>query len=187
MMKKQTIPNLLTYFRILAVAVAIGLTVALPNKPLALLLLFGLAALTDFFDGYLARKWNVVTPLGTMLDPMADKLLVMVVLVYLLKFPPMPLLLVSLLLARELYIAGLREFLATRAVALPVSGGGKWKTALQLIAISVLLGTLSIAPHLPLNQTDKIWNVGISLLWASTALSLISAFNYTRKAWPHLR
>ncbi len=187
MISKKNIPNHLTFARVLAVPVALALIVWRPCEPGWLLVVFVFAALTDFFDGSLARKWNAVSALGTMLDPIADKLLVAVILVYLLKFPLMPVLPVALLIARELYIAGLREFLAARNIALPVSRGGKWKTAVQLLAIATLLATISFAPQLSTQHTNYLWNSGMTLLWLSTLLSLSSAFSYTRKAWPHLQ
>lgn len=189
-MNKKSIPNLLTYFRMAAVPVAIAFIIWLPNKPAAFLVLFLLASLSDFLDGYLARKWHAVTPIGTLLDPIADKMLVTVILIYLLKAVGlMPIVPVVLLLTRELYISGLREFLGTRGKTLPVSKGGKWKTALQMLSIILMLA----APVFPLTlmrhgyAINLLWNLGIAILWLSVILSLISAVNYTRKAWPQLR
>lgn len=188
-MKKQSIPNLLTFARVLAVPVAIGVAGFAPHYFTFMFGLFVVAALTDFLDGYLARKWNAITPLGTMLDPVADKLLVAVMLVYLLKFPIMPVLPVMLLLTRELYIAGLREFLAHRRIALPVSKGGKWKTALQLLAITLLLAGPAFQLLVTVRETqlDPFWNAGMTFLWLSVVLSLASAVAYTRTAVKALR
>lgn len=188
-MNKQSIPNLLTFARVLAVPVAIGVAGFAPHLFKLMFALFVAAALTDFLDGYLARKWNAVTTLGTLLDPIADKLLVAVMLIYLLKFPIMPVLPVMLLLARELYIAGLREFLAQRQVALPVSKGGKWKTALQLLAITLLLAgpAFQLIVSFRGTQLDPFWNGGMTLLWLSVLFSLGSAFAYTRTAINALR
>lgn len=176
MLSKQNIPNLLTWLRVAAVPAALAITVAFPLAGKVLLWIFVVAAITDFLDGYFARKWNAVTPLGTLLDPVADKLLVAIVLIFLAKYTVAPIFAIALLLLRELYVSGLREYIAQRGGSLPVSRGGKWKTALQLIAIIVLLATL--AYQLP----PQLWLAGIVLLWASTALSLVSAFGYTRAA-----
>ena len=178
-MRKQQIPNLLTLARTLAVPVALALIV-LQVGPGPLLALFLFAAATDYLDGYLARKWNAVTPLGTMLDPIADKLLVALMLVYLAVVTQMAFLPIALILMRELYISGLREYLALRAIPLPVSSGGKWKTTVQMLAIIVLYGSVFL-------QHPRVWDGGIVLLWIATFLALTSAVQYTRAAWKHLR
>lgn len=180
MFTKQQIPNLLTFGRVLAVPLALALMAC--NVSLwPLLLLFAAAAITDFFDGYLARKWNAVSPLGTMLDPIADKLLVALMLFYLAVVTQLALLPIALILLRELYISGLREFLALRGVALPVSKGGKWKTAVQMLAIIVLYSAAA------LKKIPELWDPGMVLLWISVALAIWSAAQYTRAAWPNLR
>jgi cardiolipin synthase len=177
MLARERIPNLLTYARLAAVPLCLAIMLLNPAwKAWGLLFLFFFAALTDYLDGYLARKWNVVSPIGTLLDPVADKLLVALMLVYLLiEGIPLPslssfadsrlvlegyaptlsaasgssisplFLPVVVILLRELYISGLREFLAYRQIKLPVSNGGKWKTAMQMIAISLLLAALALA------------------------------------------
>lgn len=180
MFTKQNIPNLLTFARVLAVPVALGLAVFLPGYVHVLLWLFVAASLTDFLDGYLARKWNVTSALGTFLDPVADKLLVAVVLLYLVKYTVAPLLAIGLIIAREIYIAGLREFLALRSIPLPVSKGGKWKTALQLLAITLALFGMAY-------QVQPVWNAGMVVLWIAAALAVISAAQYTRAAIKQLR
>lgn len=212
MLRKQQIPNLLTFARVLAVPVALTLMV-LPT-PNQLMLLFGIfvaAAITDFFDGYFARKWNAVTPLGTMLDQISDKLLIALMLVYLLIVMGSELLLpVMLILLRELYISGLREFLALRNIPLPVSKIGKWKTATQMAAITLLLGKLALNPPHELNFPCSIMKdtttgalsancddqplllrfadmMGMPLLYAAAALAVVSALTYTYAVRKHLR
>jgi len=148
-----------------------------PN--LALFWIFLLASLTDFFDGYLARKWNVTSPFGAMLDPVADKLLVALMLLYLLGEYSLPLFPVALILLREIYISALREFLSARGIALPVSKGGKWKTALQMLAITALL--CSLAYDIP-----TAWHIGAIALWIAAVLACTSAAQYTRAAWKHI-
>lgn len=234
MLARAQIPNLLTFARVLAVPVCLGIMLMNPAwKFQALLGIFIAAALTDFLDGYLARKWNVVSALGALLDPIADKLLVALMLVYLLLIGDLvpaargsagpthsllhlfsgpsisPLFLpVAIILLRELYISGLREFLSARQIALPVSKSGKWKTALQMLAITLLLTQLAIDPPGQINfpctlvakanalTTDCIsqpWILrlaklaGLPLLYVSALLSLTSAVAYTRASWKHLR
>lgn len=197
MRARQQIPNLLTFARVLAVPVCLALMLLAPGARMALLILFILAALTDYLDGYLARKWNASSRLGALLDPIADKLIVALMLVYLLEvlrlpplvFPISPLFLpVCVILLRELYIAGLREFLARQQATLPVSKGGKWKTALQMMAITLLLVSLAFGP--PIQSLSPLveysWRVGLTLLYASAVLAFTSAARYTRASMKHL-
>lgn len=236
MVARAQIPNLLTIARVASVPLC--LAIILGNsvwKAAALLVIFIAAALTDFLDGYLARKWKVISPLGAMLDPIADKLLVALMLVYLLvagdtlpyvgapgmivwdgengggKVPAPPywfmttqplFLPIAVILLRELYISGLREYLANRQIKLPVSKGGKWKTALQMTAIIALLAAFAMAQsdkpcgilfeHLavecgqsPLVRFARIG--GMATLYVSAMLAITSAIGYTRAAWKHLR
>ena len=154
MLTRAQIPNALTLGRVAAVPLALAVILLLPSAHGLLFLLFFVASVTDFLDGYLARKWGVSSALGALLDPIADKLLVALMLLYLMGYYGLSLLPVAAILLRELYISGLREFLANRQIALPVSRGGKLKTALQLSGIGLmLLFTLAqglyISRHLP--------------------------------------
>ena len=99
-----------------------------------------LAAVTDYFDGYLARSWSMQSPLGRMLDPIADKLLVGAAILMLVHFDRAPILPALVILCREILVSGLREFLAEVQVGLPVSRLAKWKTGVQMVAIGFLLG-----------------------------------------------
>lgn len=182
---KKSIPNMLTLGRILVVPIVLGFMVLAPGKSWPMLALFLAASITDFFDGYLARKWNATSPLGTMLDPIADKLLVSLMLVHLVTFTVAPLLPIAAMLLRELYISGLREYLATRQVPLPVSQGGKWKTALQMIAIILLMTSMTFRLIHP-REAMMVWDAGEVLLWVAAALSVLTAGAYTRAALPHL-
>ena len=176
---KQQIPNLLTFGRVLAVPLALGFMVA-DAGAWPLLVLFSAASVTDFFDGYLARKWQASSTLGALLDPVADKLLVALMLLFLVHRTDAPMLAIAAILLREIYISGLREFLAQRQVTLPVSQGGKWKTALQMFAIFFLLVALCFGLH-------DLWVGGIALLWVSAVLAIWSAVEYTRAALPQLK
>lgn len=184
MLARQQIPNLLTFARMAAVLVCLALIVLRPScMAFALFWIFVAASLTDYLDGYLARKWGVVSPLGTLLDPIADKLLVAVMLVYILvAFGSEFLLPVLVILLRELYVSGLREFLAMGQIPLPVSKGGKWKTALQMIAIAALISPYSFAV-----ADISVSHVGMLLLYTAAALAVISAADYTKASMKHLR
>ena len=198
MLRKQQIPNLLTFTRVLAVPASLVLILATPEPGLWLFLIFVVAALTDFFDGYLARKWNATSALGALLDPIADKLLVALMLIYLLNtlaLPPVflpitPLFLpVAIILLRELYISGLREFMAARGLSLPVSNGGKWKTATQMLAITFLLFARAYGPPIVTGgaAVELASKLGLLLLKISALLALTSAVAYTRAAMRQIR
>lgn len=175
-MNKQHIPNLLTLARIAIIPLCIGLWYAEIAALYGwLCVVFIAASLTDFLDGYLARKWNVTSPMGAMLDPMADKLLVATLLILLTHDAQIPPLITIVILLREIFIAGLRECLALQHIALPVSRGGKWKTALQLIALSLLLYALSV-------HNDGLRDIATILLALSAGFALVSALHYTRYA-----
>ena len=202
---RQRIPNLLTFARVLAVPVCLYLTCFAANGSFAVFWIFIAASLTDFFDGYLARKWNAVSPLGTFLDPVADKLLVGLMLIYLLTmFGTVLLLPVIVILLREIYISALREFLAAKGASLPVSKGGKLKTALQMLAIALLLGHLAYNPpgalrfpctivhsmqgFLTSDCSNQPWLLqlaekgGTPLLDAAAIVALLTALHYTYAA-----
>lgn len=200
MLTRARIPNLLTFARILAVPVALAVILYNPLCTQLLFWLFALAALTDFFDGYLARRWNATSTLGKLLDPMADKLLVTVLLLYFISVGSAPVtdltasplglanallnqplfVPVAIILMRELYVAGLRECMAGRGVSIPVSAGGKWKTATQMFGILLMLYALAYA-------WPQGWTYGCGLIWLAALLALYSAADYTRKAWPELK
>lgn len=180
MLARDQIPNALTLGRVLAVPLALVIILLLPSAHGLLFLLFLAAAITDFLDGYLARKWGITSALGALLDPIADKLLVALMLLYLMGYYGLSLLPVAAILLRELYISGLREFLANRQVTLPVSRGGKLKTALQLTGIGLMLFWGWV--HLPYAD----W-LGNKILWLSAAVSVASAIQYTQASWKHLR
>jgi cardiolipin synthase len=200
MLARAQIPNLLTYARVAAVPLCFAIMLLGEEtwKTQALLVIFLLAAITDFFDGYLARRWNVVSPIGTFLDPVADKLLVALLLVYLLYasgdvssfthreaphwWPLLPP--VAIILLREIYVSALREFLARAQIALPVSRGGKWKTALQMVAIAALLASLqpgvANCPVGACTTNPYLAALPSTLLYLSALLALTSAIGYTR-------
>ena len=101
--------------------------------------IFTIAAVTDYFDGYLARSWSMQSPFGRMLDPIADKLLVGAAILMLVHFDRAPILPSLIILCREILVSGLREFLAEAQVGLPVSRLAKWKTSVQMLAIAFLI------------------------------------------------
>ena len=142
---------------------------------------FAVASVSDFFDGWLARKLDQHSLLGRILDPIADKLLVAAALVMLAWDERAPVIAAVAILARELLISGLREALAGR-VALPVQRLAKWKTAAQMGAIALLLLAPVIAPLLPDVAGEGLATAGEALLWLAVVLTWGSAIGYVRAA-----
>ncbi len=173
-----TLSNRITAIRIVLVPVLV-LAFYLPT-PLSYYtsgLVFAIAAFSDLLDGYLARKRDEVTAFGRFLDPVADKLLVTVALILLVDAGFAATALVVVLISREIIIAGLREWLAERNIIVHVSQLGKWKTVSQMLAIEGLL----------LHETFfgiSMHNAGTILLWIATVLSLWSAYEYIKGAYP---
>lgn len=182
---RSQIPNVLTYVRVAAIPLLIifGLTPPFYGQNTVLSSIFATAALTDLLDGYLARKWNSVTPMGTFLDPVADKLIVAVALVLITARFPTTLILLSscATLTREIFVSALREWMAIRqkSAVVKVSNIGKVKTASQLLALSILLAV----HHLYAWYT----RLAIILLTFSTGLAIFSAFQYVQASVHALR
>ncbi len=179
-----TIPNILTVLRIALIPVLM-LVYYLPY-PWAHLLstaVFGLAALTDWFDGYLARRLEQSSPFGAFLDPVADKLIVAVALIMLVQSNPTPWFVVPavVIVGREIAISALREWMAEigKRTQVAVSVIGKIKTTAQMTALLLLLYREDLGV-LPTHDT------GVVLLYIAAALTLWSMVMYLRAAWPVL-
>ncbi len=179
------VPNLLTYGRIAAVpTVAACLLWGSDLLRWTALAIFVAAAITDFFDGYLARAWEQQSALGTMLDPIADKLLVAGVLLMLAADHTIHgphLWAAIIILSREVLVSGLREFLGQLQVSVPVTWLAKWKTAIQLVAIGFLIAG-------PAGDRIMPWttDIGLAGLWVAAALTLYTGYDYFRAGIHHL-
>ncbi|MFQ5581135.1 MAG: CDP-diacylglycerol--glycerol-3-phosphate 3-phosphatidyltransferase [Mariprofundaceae bacterium] len=176
-----TISNQLTVSRVLVIPIFISAYYlsGIWGHLLAALL-FLLAAITDWLDGYLARKRKEVTSFGRFLDPVADKLLVAAALVLLVASDHVPAVLAIIIIGREITIGALREWLAQQATVVHVSLIAKWKTGMQMTAITMLLlhiDIIGISMHL----------LGLGLLWLAALLTLWSGYEYLRDAWPEMR
>lgn len=171
-----TIPNALTTTRLLLVPlIALSLMGdAIPRYvPVAL---FILAAVTDYFDGVIARSTKQISLYGKVFDPIADKLLIcgtLLVLAGIGELPDFGLVPALVILWRELLVAGLRDFVAGAQARLPVSSAAKWKTALQMGAVGVLLAAPMLEPY-----ALVVWSGGMTLLWLAAALSLYTGLAY---------
>ena len=180
-------PNAVTGLRIVMVPVLVGAFFI--DGLIGLWLgfaVFAAAALSDFFDGWLARRLDQHSLLGRILDPIADKLLVAAALVMLATDDRAPVIAVVAILGREFLISGLREALAG-TVALPVQTLAKWKTAAQMGAIALLLLAPAIASSLPGAAADGLATAGEGLLWLAVVLTWGSAIGYVRDAVRGLR
>ncbi len=195
---KRKIPNYLTILRIVLIPVIVGLFY-IPGKitSLVIALLFMLASITDYFDGYLARYYKVQSNFGVCFDPIADKLLVAVVLIMLVGsydgaiYILMPSIII---ICREILVSGLREFLANFKVSMPVTKLAKWKTAIQMIAITILLlvnknslysldiltSVLGIGNTTKLFLSELIQTTGVVLLNIASILTIITGYAYYR-------
>ncbi len=178
--RRWSVPNLLTYGRVAAVPVVAGL-LFWPDEHFfrwMALGVFTIAAITDFFDGYLARIWSQQSTLGRMLDPIADKLLVAACLLMLVadgQITGWSMWAAIIILCREMLVSGMREFLAELRVGLPVSTVAKWKTTLQLVALGFLIA--GPAGEVVLPGTIRI---GLILLWLAALLTLYTGWDYMK-------
>jgi len=176
-----SIPNIITIARIAAIPLIVWLLMTGDiGLRIVALVLYVVAAASDWLDGYLARKWNQVSPLGRMLDPIADKLLVGIVIAALAwdgSFSGWDMIPVTAILFREFFISGLREFLGNTKVVLPVSTLAKWKTTAQLVALAIVM-LERIVPGLGLVSDIVLWVAGILTVW--------TGWQYLRASWPHL-
>ena len=213
-----TIPNILTMTRLLA-APGVAVMFLYFDRPYAdwfALLLFLVASITDWFDGYLARIWRQETKFGAMLDPIADKAMVVIALMVIVGYSSMSPWLVlpaTFILFREVFISGLREFVGNNSIDLKVTVLAKWKTTSQMLSIALLFAQ-GVVEHYALkfsaskdvnstdisqsSETDQItklnfdflyWleNFGLVMLWIAAILTLITGFEYFKKAVPILR
>ena len=175
------LPNLLTMGRVAIIPVVLWLIDrGSPRDCLLAALVYSAAALTDLLDGYLARRMNVVSVLGKFLDPLADKLLVMASLIWMVPMGRIQRWAVILLLAREISVTALRSIASNSGVVIAAGGGGKSKTALQMVGILCLI--LGYPYHFDLGFVDlgrvDLVVVGRTLVYISLVFSLISAFQY---------
>jgi cardiolipin synthase len=173
-----SIPNLLTLARLaLLPLIMIAFFMEFETGPLATwicFVLYVIAAITDFLDGYLARKLNQITPFGTFLDPISDKIFVCALLVLLVGFGRLDgiwMVPVILILTREFLVSGLREFLGPKDIKIPVTQLAKWKTTIQMVA----LGLLILGPAVPF-----LLVVGQCALLIACSLTLSTGYSYIK-------
>lgn len=217
---RWTLPNILTLIRLIAApgVAVMFLYFARPWADWLALFLFLAAAITDYFDGYLARLWKQESRMGAMLDPIADKAMVVIALLVITGYSgmdPWLILPATVILFREVFVSGLREYLGNTSKLLAVTKLAKWKTTAQMIAISVLFAALGLeyvrtqalaANHSVISEMsntgidrdynllsvannlgESVWLLGLGLIWVAAVLTAITGWDYLRKAMPHLR
>ncbi len=176
-----SLPNLITYLRIVLIPVICLLLVTGDMWLRVIALgLYIIAAVSDWLDGYLARRSGLTSRLGQMLDPIADKLLVGALLVLFAwdgSFSALDLIPALAILLREIFVSGLREFVGGSAIVIKVSQLAKWKTTVQMVALGFVFAQSLIAGS---------GMVSDLLLWLAGILSLITGAQYLMAAWPHL-
>lgn len=195
-----SLPNILTYARILAVPVIVGcffLEGHLKSSDFArwlALIIFALASITDFFDGYLARIWKQTSAIGKMLDPIADKLLVSACLLLLAANQTIAgwsIWAAIIILCREILVSGLREYLGEMHINVPVSRLAKYKTTLQLLAIGFLIIGPTGDKFLNLQEIIAPYSfcvaLGLFALWGAAILTLVTGWRYLKDGIQHLK
>jgi len=184
------IPILLTWLRVALIPLVVGVYylpehwLPVADRNLASTLVFIVAAITDWFDGYLARRWNETSAFGAFLDPVADKLMVAGALLVLVQLDRVNAVIAFIIIGREITISALREWMAEIGArkSVAVSSLGKIKTAAQMVAIPMLLF------HDPLfDGVLDIHRLGELLLWVAGVLTVWSMFYYLRRAWPLIK
>ena len=183
----QHLPNALTFLRIAIIPVIIGLFFV-PESWAAwsALALYIFASITDWLDGHLARKWSVISAVGTFLDPIADKIFIVTLLMVMAAFDRLEgiwLIPALIIIIREILISGLREFLGPKNIKLPVSKLAKWKTTVQMIALGFLVigneaGTL-------MGVDTLLW--GQILLLIAAILTVVTGWAYLKEGLKHIK
>lgn len=196
--KLHWLPNALTLGRIAVIPILMWGILALGgniksslNAPVLVILLFIACAFTDFLDGYLARKWNISTDFGRMLDPIADKLLVAGCLIaFMISFGAYWYVLIPsvAIIFRDIFISGTREHAALAGKVMPPTNLAKWKTASEMLAILLIIIAISTREVLPISEiipgiSGHAMNIGLGFLWLAAALSVYTGLHYIRAAF----
>jgi len=173
------LPTTLTIIRIFLIPVLMVFLIATDRPyPIVAVTVFLLAVLTDWLDGHLARRRRQVTTLGTLLDPVADKLLIAAALISLVEVDKIPAWIVVLIVGRDIAVTGLRGIAAAQGVVIAASDWGKVKMAAEVVAVTLLILSLRGAPL----GDWPVW-LGRGVLWGAMAIAVLSGVDYFRKFW----
>lgn len=178
------LPNVLTLSRIFSIPFIIGcFYINSFGAHLIATILFVVACLTDFFDGYFARQWKQVSAFGRFLDPVADKLLISTILLMLSGtgvISGVHLVAATIILAREIIVSGLRQFMSEMRLRVPVTKFAKWKTAMQMMSVSCLLCS-AMFPYIYVLKT-----AGLILLWFAVVMTVFTGARYLKFGVVHM-
>lgn len=170
---KLNLPTTITLSRIVLIPFFVLIA---PDRPFLGALIFGVASVTDFLDGYLARKTGQITKFGIILDPIADKFLVISALILLVDMARLSAWIAIVIIVREFLVTGLRAVALSKDIVIPAEIGGKLKTFSQITAILCLIVGMNIFGI-------DLYDVGIVLIWIALILSIISGVQYTVSFW----
>lgn len=173
---RLNLPTVLTLSRIILIPFFV-LTV--DKHPVLGSLIFGLASTTDFLDGYLARRSGQITKFGIIMDPLADKLLIISALIVLVDMARLSVVLAIILIVREFLVTGLRVVALSKDILIAAEMGGKLKTTAQIIAILCLILTGSMFDIFPVD----LYDAGLVFIWIAVILSVVSGVKYTLSFW----
>jgi CDP-diacylglycerol--glycerol-3-phosphate 3-phosphatidyltransferase len=170
---RLNLPTIITLSRIILIPFFV---LTAPDRPFLGALIFGVASVTDFLDGYLARKKGQITKFGIILDPIADKFLVISALVLLVDMARLSAWIAIVIIVREFLVTGLRAVALSKDILIPAEMGGKLKTFSQITAILCLIISMNIFGI-------DLYDLGIVFIWAAMLLSIISGVQYTVSFW----
>lgn len=181
----MTLPNILSILRIFLIPIFIALfsTPTVVRSQWAAII-FIIASITDWFDGYIARKWGQVTLAGKFLDPVADKLLILSALIMLVELGRVDSWIAIVIVGRDLAITGLRAIASSVGIVIAAKEMGKYKTTVQIFAIILLILDY---PVLVFERTINLHLLGTVSIWFAALLSLISAFDYFFRFWINVK
>lgn len=171
------LPTVITFSRILLIPIFVSVAY---TKPLIGAFIFAVASLTDVLDGYIARRAKQVTKLGVLLDPVADKLLVISALIVFVDMEVIPAWIAIVIIAREFLVTGLRIVALSKDIVIPAESGGKIKMAAQISSVLIILVDKAYIINIDLYST------GITLLWFAMLIGVISGFQYFIMFWRRL-
>lgn len=170
---RLNLPTLLTFSRIVLIPFFI---LTAPDRPYLGALIFGIASITDFLDGFLARRRGQITKFGIILDPIADKFLIISALILLVDMARLSAWIAIVIIVREFLVTGLRAVALSKDIVIPAEMGGKLKTSSQIAAILCLIISMDI-------YGVDLYDIGIVFIWISLILSIVSGVQYTVSFW----
>ncbi len=173
---RLNLPTVLTLSRIVLIPFFV---LSVYHHPVIGALVFGLASITDFLDGYLARRSGQITKFGIIMDPIADKFLVISALIVLVDMERLSAWIAIILIVREFLVTALRVVALSRDIVIPAEMGGKLKTTSQITAIICLILMGSVFDFLPVD----LYDIGLAFIWIAVVLSVFSAVRYTVSFW----